>query len=60
VDGTAVWVSEESNGDAKAWQESFTLAKCPGAGLDWTVVSGQAIPPYVDPEYDSYLPAGLR
>ena len=58
--GTAVWVSEESNGDAKAWQESFTLAKSPAAGMDWKVVSGQAIPPYVDPEYDGYLPAGLR
>jgi hypothetical protein len=24
------------------------------------VHSGQNIPPYVDPEYEGYLPAGLR
>ena len=61
VDGTAVWVSEESNGDARAWQESLTLARSPDAGLeDWKVLSGQTIPPYVDPEYEGYLPAGLR
>jgi hypothetical protein len=61
VDGTAVWIGEESNGDARAWQESLTLARSPAAGLeDWKVVSGQNIPPYVDPEYDGYLPAGLR
>jgi hypothetical protein len=61
VDGTAVWVGEESNGDARAWQESLTLAKSPDAGLeDWRVVSGQAIPPYVEPEYDGYLPVELR
>ena len=61
VDGTAVWVSEESNGDARAWQESLTLARSPAAGLeDWKVISGQNIPPYVDPEYEGYLPAGLR
>ena len=61
VDGTAVWVSEESNGDARAWEESLTLARSPVAGLeDWKVISGQNIPPYVDPEYDGYLPAGLR
>jgi hypothetical protein len=61
VDGTAVWVSEESNGDARAWQESLRLAKSPDAGVDdWTVLSGQTIPPYVDPEYEGYLPAGLR
>jgi hypothetical protein len=28
-------------------------------GVDWKVVSGQAIPPYVDPEYDSYYRSGL-
>ena len=56
-----VWVSEESNGDARAWQESPRLARSPDAGVDdWTVLSGQTIPPYVDPEYESYLPAGLR
>jgi hypothetical protein len=60
VDGTAVWVSEESNGDARAWQESLRLVNSPDAGVDWKVLSGQAIPPYVDPEYESYLPAGLR
>ena len=61
VDGTAVWVGEESNGDARAWQESLTLARSPDAGLeDWKVLSGQNIPPYVDPEYEGYLPAGLR
>ena len=61
VDGTAVWVSEESNGGARAWQESLTLARSPAAGLeDWKVISGQNIPPYVDPEYEGYLPAGLR
>jgi hypothetical protein len=61
VDGTAVWISEESNGDARAWQESLTFARSPAAGLeDWKVVSGQTIPPYVDPEYGGYLPAGLR
>jgi hypothetical protein len=61
VVGNAVWVSEESNGDARAWEESLTLVRSPGAGVeDWKVVSGQAIPPYVDPEYESYLPAGLR
>ena len=61
VDGTAVWIGEESNGDARAWQESLTLARSPDAGLeDWKVLSGQNIPPYVDPEYEGYLPAGLR
>ena len=61
VDGTAVWVGEESNGDARAWEESLTLARSPDAGLeDWKVLSGQNIPPYVDPEYEGYLPAGLR
>jgi hypothetical protein len=60
VDGTAVWVSEESNGHASAWQESLRLVNSPDAGVDWKVLSGQAIPPYVDPEYDGYLPAGLR
>jgi len=60
VDGTAVWVSEDSNGDARAWQESLRLVNSPDAGVDWKVLSGQAIPPYVDPEYESYLPAGLR
>jgi hypothetical protein len=60
VEGTAVWIGEESNGDTRAWQESLRLAKCPDVGLDWKVISGQNIPPYVDPEYEGYLPAGLR
>jgi hypothetical protein len=61
VEGTAVWVGEESNGDVRAWQESLTLARSPAAGLeDWKMLSAQNISPYVDPEYEGYLPAGLR
>ncbi len=58
VVGTAVWVSEESNGDPRAWQESVTVGKNAAAGEDWKIISGQTIPPTVDPEYESYLPAG--
>ena len=60
VVGTAVWVSEESNGDPRAWQESVTVGKNAAAGEDWKIISGQTIPPTVDPEYQSYLPAGVE
>jgi hypothetical protein len=58
--GTAVWVSEEPDDDPRAWQEDLELGKSPATGGDWKVISGQTIPPQVDPEYESYLPSGLR
>lgn len=60
VVGTAVWVSEGPDGDSRAWQEDLELGKSPATGGGWKVISGQTIPPQVDPEYESYLPAGLR
>jgi hypothetical protein len=59
VVGTAVWVSEEPDGDPRAWQEALELGKSPATSGDWKIISGQTIPPTVDPEYESYLPAGL-
>jgi hypothetical protein len=60
VVGTAVWVSEEPDGDPRAWQEDLELGKSPATRGDWKIVSGQTIPPTVDPEYESYLPAGVE
>ena len=60
VVGTAVWVSEEPYGTPRAWQENLEVGKSPATGGDWEVISGQTIPPQVDPEYENYLPAGLR
>lgn len=59
VVGTAVWVSEESNGDPRAWQESITVGKSDATDGDWKILSGQTIPPRVDPKYKSYLPTGV-
>jgi hypothetical protein len=59
VVGTAVWVSEESNGDPRAWQQSITAVKNDAGGGDWKILSGQTIPPYIDPEYEHYLPPGM-
>jgi hypothetical protein len=58
VVGTAVWVSEESDGDPRAWQQSVTVVRN-DAGGEWKVSSGQVIPPYVDTEYQSELPPGV-
>ncbi len=57
VVGTAVWVSEEPDGDPRAWQEDLELGKSPATRGDWKIVSGQTIPPQVNSEYESYLPA---
>ena len=59
VVGTAVWVSEEPDGTPRAWQEDLELVRSPAAGGAWKIVSGQTIPPQVDPEYENYLPAGV-
>lgn len=57
--GTAVWVSEESNGDARGWQQDVTLGKSGATGGDWKVLSGQTIPPTVEPVYRHHLPSGI-
>jgi hypothetical protein len=59
VVGTAVWVSEEPDGTPRAWQEDLELCNSPATGGEWKIVSGQTIPPQVDPEYDNYLPPGV-
>jgi len=56
--GTAVWVSEESNGDPKAWQQSITAVRN-DVGGEWKIRSGQTIPPSIEPEYEHYLPPGV-
>lgn len=53
--GTAVWVSEESNGEPRAWQQSIKAARS-DAGGEWEILSGQTIPPYIDTEYRHRLP----
>jgi hypothetical protein len=58
VVGTAVWVSEESNGDPRAWQQSITAVRN-DAGGEWKILSGQSIPPSIDQEYEHYLPPGM-
>jgi hypothetical protein len=60
VVGTAVWVSEKPDGTPRAWQENLELGNSPATDGDWRIVSGQTIPPQVDPEYENYLPSGLR
>jgi len=60
VVGTAVWVSEEPDGDSRAWQEDLEVGKSPATGGDWEIISGQTIPPQVDSEYENFLPDGVE